>query len=231
MSFVILGKTKSYPLRKILLLLIFGIAPFVSAIGQCCPYLGIIEVFPDDPLPGDSIYLATDVTTPALGEYLGYNLFEADTLITVEACYYSGAAAQPQTYKDTINLGVKDPGQYTLDFIAYQSDDYLNCVPTDTNTIQIEFEVNAISSADHLTNVAKIDLFPNPATKEKIVIQSALPIKGIAVFDTSGKLLISVNGHNIPLYELDLSPLEAGIYFIIITDLDNRRVSKKIIKI
>ena len=85
-------------MKKTILTFSFLITILLQINAQCCPYLDNAELSPATPTNLDSIYLITQVTTPALGNYIGHTITKTDTLITVEACYFSGFLAALQTY-------------------------------------------------------------------------------------------------------------------------------------
>jgi hypothetical protein len=72
-------------MKPILILCLLFFIPHFSLNAQDGP--NIIEegthIIPENPTTEDSIYLATWVFTANWGEYLGYQLHETDTLITV----------------------------------------------------------------------------------------------------------------------------------------------------
>ncbi len=210
-------------MKKIISTLFFVIIQTIIVFGQCCPYLGTIKIIPDNPTSIDSIYLVMNVTTPCLGEYLGCQINDSGTLITVEACYYSGDATQPENYTDTINLGLKNVGIYNLNFIAFQSSNQTNCNHEDTNSIQIGFEVTANNSIEIFTNEINIDYFPNPTTG-KIKVQ-AEGIKKAEVMNMQGRIVFTGNENYI-----DLSNQTKGIYIIKITTNKGVAVEKVVLE-
>jgi hypothetical protein len=93
-------------LKKLIILIMLGFIPFHLTFSQCCPYIAEMEIIPESPDSADSIYLVTRVSTSNLGSYLGYQISDSLNLITIEACYYMDSLTMPQSYIDTISLGI-----------------------------------------------------------------------------------------------------------------------------
>lgn len=77
------------------------------------------------------------------------------------------------------------------------------------------------------TNHVKLSLYPNPAN-EYFNINTNKPIQALSVFDISGKnipLTITAN-HNV--YTVNISHINAGIYFVYLT-IDNNTYVKKLL--
>lgn len=72
-----------------------------------------------------------------------------------------------------------------------------------------------------------IEVYPNPAS-------STLNIKGqnmqlISIYNTDGKLVYSTDGHTSDLKQVDVSRFAAGQYYVKVTLVDNRDITKKVI--
>jgi len=164
-------------MKKIFYIVVIGFIQTTSLFSQCCPYLDNFEIVPANPTSNDTIYLISDVTTPNLGAYLGYELTGNDSLIVVEACYYWGLLTALQTFKDTINLGVKEAGTYNLHYIAYQSYSPYDCSPIiGENSHAFDFDVTTINSVFTTYDTFDVNYHPNPVV-DKVNIVSGQMMK------------------------------------------------------
>lgn len=130
---------------------------------QCCPYINSIEIIPASPTTTDNIKVVTTVTTPNQGAFIYSTHTVNGNTIDIEACYYSGLLTSPQTFYDTLNIGLLSAGTYTVDLTAYQSFDTI-CNYTDTNTSVMNFTV-----IDQISEISSINnnigqLYPNPSS-------------------------------------------------------------------
>lgn len=150
--------------------------------------------------------------------------------------------------KDGLYLGM-DYGVYYIDNTFTDWQPYSNMLP---NVIVNELEINNQTrtlyagtygrglwasplvertiGVDDVTFKEKVEIYPNPASSE-VVISSPISIEGtIKVFDITGKLLIYE--HNAVLkntYNLDISSLPAGVYFIRLNTSEGM-ATKKLLK-
>lgn len=96
-----------------------------------------------------------------------------------------------------------------------------------SNPDQIEtadfISTSILSTPENNQNSLKI--FPNP-TEDIINVMTDKNIKSITIYNLSSqRIAFETNVH-----EMDLSNLEEGIYFLEITDIDNNKARKKVIK-
>jgi len=217
-------------MKKIIYILIIGFLQTTTLLSQCCPYLNNFDIIPENPNSNDTIYLISDVTTPNLGSYLGYELTENDTMIVVEACYYWGLLTALQDFKDTIKLGVKEAGTYNLQYIAYRSDSPDDCYPIiDENSHTFNFEVTIVNSVSTTYDTFNVNYYPNPVV-DKVNITSGQMIEHIELFDSQGKLLLSEYKIEALQYALDLANIPSGIYFLRLRNKNNKEHIEKLIK-
>lgn len=109
-------------MKKIYLYLIAFIVIFsvqfsflTRTFGQCCPFL---EIIPSAPSTQDSIYAVVWSSTPNLGACLGYDINDLGSEIRITGCFVDGIATQPSLFIDTLNLGLKPIGAYTVNYCA-----------------------------------------------------------------------------------------------------------------
>jgi hypothetical protein len=158
-------------MKKIIVFLVAGFTYGSTASAQCCPYVDPIEILPASPFDTDSIYVATSVTTPNMGAYLGYEIIDQGSTKRIEACYYSGMLTALQTYKDTINLGLLTGGTYSIVFVAYQTDDAGQCIPTDSNIVSSTVNVISTLVVDEGSENS-ILLYPNPVQGDFLYVEN-----------------------------------------------------------
>ncbi len=201
--------------------------PNESILAQCCPYIDSVTIFPENPTTSDTVYLATTVTTPGQGTYLGYTLTHDAGETVVEACYYSGPLTALQTYMDTINLGVYSGGNHQISFEAYISDDAETCIRADSNSTNLTLHV---SGALHTTQPEPgISLFPNPVA-DVLNIVTTNSIQKAELHDLTGKVLRSVTAAEAQKQQLDMNQLNEGVYFLRIYFADGTEEVRKILK-
>ncbi len=216
--------------NKIIFILLFGQAGFLFA-----QQIDSVKIIPLNPTSVDSIYVITSVTmaTTANG-YLGYELNSVGTTSTIEACYKHGALDAPQTYIDTINLGVKAIGAYTLNFFAYTTY-FIPCDHSDTSDFQTNFIVTTPLAIHETESEFSFRLFPNPINSisrlEFNLIEDSEVQLGIR--DSQGRIVkmivattLEAGKHQI---DLDMTDLSSGIYFIELS-INGRQYSEKLIK-
>ncbi len=216
-------------MKKIIYILIIGLLPTTHLLSQCCPYLNDFEILPANPTSNDTLYLISDVTTPNLGWYLGHELMSNDTAIVVEACFYWTPATALQDFRDTINLGVKEPGIYNLQYIAYQSDSSSVCYPIGGNSHAFDFEVTVIDPIFPAYESFDINYYPNPVV-DKVDIVSHQMIDRIELFDSQGKLVLSEYKVDKLQHTIDLTNMPSGMYFLRLRNKNNEKRIEKLIK-
>lgn len=98
-----------------------------------------------------------------------------------------------------------------------------------TNTSSITQSVSTCAAVNELSTNNEINIFPNPA-KEQITISSSSPIRLIKMFSVDGKLVLQKNNaNNVLSQSINISELNAGIYFLNCITEEGER-SFKIIK-
>ncbi len=172
-----------------------------------------VKVIPSNPTTADSIYVITYVTmaTTANG-YLGYDLSTSGEIINIESCYKHGMLDAPQTYIDTINMGLKPIGVYTLNFTAY-STYFIPCDYSDTFNLQMNFIVSAPLEINEAACEFTFRLFPNPFSESTTLHVD--PIYFGETFYISNQLgeIVKVIQINSETILLDRENLPNGIYF------------------
>ena len=90
-----------------------------------------------------------------------------------------------------------------------------------------KFNNSSLSLNDN-NSMAIIDVFPNPTSGELYFSGDIENIKGIELYDYTGKKIKSANNNNIN--QIDISHLPIGLYLVKIIDNYNNISTKKIIK-
>jgi len=78
-------------------------------------------------------------------------------------------------------------------------------------------------------NTLSCNIYPNPATNEFNVQSSTFKVKGIEIYDVSGKKITSQTSYHSPHTSINISHLSPGIYFVKIYSDDKRFITKKLI--
>jgi len=83
---------------------------------------------------------------------------------------------------------------------------------------------NTLSSQDFSQNNLEVSLYPNPVN-DVLNIETALDIQTVEIYNIQGQKVLSSNQK-----QINTQNLSAGIYLVNITDTNNNKISKKIIK-
>ena len=217
-------------MKKIILLFTLTFLIFCQNIKaqECCPYLNHAELTPNPASTIDSIFLITQVATPNLGKFLGYEITETDTLTTVEGCYYSGLLTAIEVYDDTLNLGVRPNGIFKVNFIAHQSSNDSMCNIMSSKNIALSINVEGGNSTKEL-EINAVRVFPNPF-KNRVVISSDDHLTDLRLYNQLGVLVLEKNNISTHQIELYLEELPEGIYYMQGSSKEGNMFSKKLIK-
>ena len=195
-----------------------------------------VKIIPLNPTTTDSIYVITSVTMATTSNgYLGYDLSTSGTIINIEACYKHGMLDAPETYIDTINLGVKPIGEYTLNFVAY-STHFIPCDHSDISEFQTTFIVTAPLGINESESKFTFSLFPNPLNSNANLEFELLEDSEVelSIRDTHGRLIKSLvlttldAGTN--QIVIDMSHFSSGVYFLDLT-INGDHFIEKLIKL
>jgi len=96
-------------------------------------------------------------------------------------------------------------------------DSIASCIPTITNVVEQK-------SSD-----ASINIFPT-IVENKCHINGIKDMNALFVYDLDGKKILAMSLNNLSNLELSTEKFDSGIYFIVLSDLDQKRLSFKIIK-
>ena len=116
------------------------------------------------------------------------------------------------------DLGV---GQHQIVLEAYDRFDHFY-----SDTVNVT--VSLCTGIEESEKDAMMNLYPNPASS--IVTVSASDLTRVELLDVSGRLLQVESISNANSFDLNVSTVPAGVYFIRVTRLDGAVVSKRLIK-
>jgi hypothetical protein len=160
-------------IRKILLtcLVLVAIVGSFNAQTNCCPYISPIEIIPTQPTTSDSVRIVTQTTTPGYGQEISYSFSMQGNLIQLNGCFADGMLTVPRTFLDTTMLGPLQGGFYTVNYLGTISSNDTVCVPVDSNSVTLNFEVvNLASIANEGLPSNDFSIAPNPVVDEFSVI-------------------------------------------------------------
>ena len=140
---------------------------------------------------------------------VAYHIYRNDELLSV---------TKNTTYTDE-NLSI---GNYEYYIITYYE---MDCISDSSNHIKEEIEVGieVFGESDGIV------LYPNPTAGELRVTSYELQVTNVEIFDIYGRNLTPHTTHLLPHTSLDISHLQAGIYFVKI-QTEKGIIIKKIIK-
>lgn len=180
----------------------------------CCVEVDTAYLLPASPIYDTTqVQLVSEITTPAPGKLLSKSAVGGTDTAQIEYCYFSDTLPGPQTFRDTITLGVYPAGTVHLDLQAWQSDDSTSCNPTDTAHYSFPFTVDSTNSMKlPEAEKASFRIFPNPARDELRVERSPFGKMSLRIHSRQGRLLWE--GQINQRKRIDLSNWSPGIYII-----------------
>jgi hypothetical protein len=157
------------------------------------PFVYPLQVIPANPTTADTIYIITRVTTTEDGVYLGNDVYNLpNRKIRIEACYFNDAAeSEVNEYIDTINLGTKQLGTWTVEYEAFLSGHDMVCNEhLDSNDVSTTFSILYLST-DEPGWPPTIRVYPNPVANGVLYIKLADPteIVNVKVYNSLGELV------------------------------------------
>ena len=103
-----------------------------------------------------------------------------------------------------------------------------NSEGSDTKELSITIE-ECVGIEELKIENGELSIYPNPTTGELTITNYELRIENVAIFDVYGRNVLPHTAYRIPHTVIDISELQAGIYFVRITT-EKEIVMKKIIK-
>ena len=113
---------------------------------------------------------------------------------------------------------------YTLPFNPFFNDDSYSYYYID----DIEVREGA-SSLNDLNPSVSLSVYPNPAL-DKISIKSVRPLSKITLYDLQGRSMFEKKGLSNEYFQIDISNVSKGLYFLQVELLNEQLITQKIIK-
>jgi hypothetical protein len=98
---------------------------------------------------------------------------------------------------------------------------------TYSKRFKVVFENGALGTND--ATLQAVSLYPNPTQNTVTIVSPQTAVKSATVYDLRGRKVSEVDFSNTTSYQVDLSNLEAAVYFVNILT-DNGVVNKRVIK-
>ncbi len=193
------------------------------------PAIDSLKFLPESPVAGDEVKVIIYTTFPYGDcDLANHSMDVQDGSIVLDLVYTMGAAAYICHSTDTVTIGLLEKGEYPLEVNLYVETGLtgeLTLEDTKSTIIPVSLELGVvIPSAD-----SKIRIYPNPFYDELSIVTDLI-IDNAAIFSVIGEKTVLCEAC-IPGQLIDLSNLQNGAYFLMITDKDGNRYSQKIIKI
>jgi hypothetical protein len=179
----------------------------------------VLQYLQNEVSPPYVLYVSTHAPSE---ESLVFTTHNEETIKVKYACW---------AYYLNEHPSIKEPCQHRYLFVKENNGNLLEIVASNDITPDLtEWTLVPLSVIDGDRNNS-ITLYPNPTTGELRITNYELRITGIEVFDVYGKYHSSlVTRHETDETVIDISSLQAGIYFVKITTNANIQ-PKKIIKL
>ena len=137
---------------------------------------------------------------------------------------YTAAGGEQYMYIGNFERNVDIDTLYVLPFNPFGNDDSYSYYFIDD--VQVR---EGILSVGDMDSHFSLKTYPNPAI-EKVFIESAMPISRITLFDAQGRIMFEKTGLQQAKFDINISNLPGGIYFLRMNMADERRVVRKIMK-
>jgi hypothetical protein len=214
-------------MKKITLFFCFSFAVF-SAEAQL-PIVATPTIIPQNPTATSFIKVVTKVTTPNPIVLVNLNTFTVTGLqIKIKGCFGEQPLFPPgQSYIDTLLIGQLPPGNYQISQKAYLSSTHQHCTPIDSNQVVLTLTV---SSGTVTTSSSPIEwsvdrnynVYPNPSVNS-LFINGVLNETELSIFSANGAL---IRQELLNKNSIDIHDLQAGLYFITLTDKGKSHTEK-----
>jgi hypothetical protein len=206
-------------MKKITLFFCFSLVVFCTEAQQ--PLVSTPTIIPQNPTATSFIKVVTKVTTSNPIVVVNLNSYTVTGLqIKIKGCYGQAALLPPfQSYIDTLMIGQLPPGNYQISQKAYLSSTNQHCTPIDSNQVAFTLTVTSgtvttLNNSIELTEGGNYNVYPNPSVN-RLFIDGVLNETELSIFSANGSLI-----RKELLYKnsIDIKDLQAGLYFIRITD-------------
>lgn len=175
-------------------------------------------------------YLACKVRTGYSGCWiLGTSLNVQDDTLSLAVCYGSGSAASTCTRYDTFCLGNVLNGAYKIQFIASHTYNYVDCIVAEQrDSAYTTLQIGSVGISE--ANNSKLKVYPNPAEGSLHCSLAANKLSGTyAIHNLHGVMVTGNTAIHQPNFDIDISQLPCGIYYLTLQD-DKQCYVKKFVK-
>lgn len=189
-----------------------------------------LQILPSNPTETDSIFIITNVSTFYQGISFGNQIIQNTEEVIIEGCYIGGSAASPSVFIDTLNIGIKPLGDYSVTFNAHYSTSWDSCTYSDVIVVDTTFSSQLVGTGEILNSTAcDLQVYPNPCSDIlHIKSESSSRIKIIGI--TGIEISCPRRKENGILTSLDTSHLQSGIYFVMFTDCHGELRTERFVK-
>ncbi|MCX7548842.1 peptidoglycan DD-metalloendopeptidase family protein [Xanthomarina sp. F1114] len=94
-------------------------------------------------------------------------------------------------------------------------------------TVTHSFNISTLSMEEETIESTRI--YPNPAT-HNVAIKTGKTLESATIYDVRGKIIKSVYFNENSIYNLDISNISKGMYFLTVVSIENEQESFKLIK-
>ncbi|MEM7658404.1 MAG: T9SS type A sorting domain-containing protein [Bacteroidota bacterium] len=166
-----------------------------------------LQLIPAQPVVGDSLYFAFTLHTGTQGFYHGTSVWqEVNTgLISATACVFAGPLQQPDSFRDTIFVGMATLDPFRLELSVRRT------WQTDTCTI---YNVTFSTQFEQEIFPSNFSLFPNPVSGEEVSLLSVVPVTEVHLFDSKGRWIQSESFASAQQISFPVAHLSSGHYVL-----------------
>lgn len=184
-----------------------------------------LKIIPTNPTANDDIKLVIHATfSSGSCDLNNYNVVVQEGNITVITNFTVGDAEYICSSADTVSLGSFTAGSYELTALLT-----INLMEAIFDTETINFEVSSVTFEEELTANTSISIHPNPVLTT-LKIESDLSFSILEIFEVTGKKVREINMTS-SIENINVSDLKSGVYFVVLTDDNGVRHTKKMVKI
>jgi hypothetical protein len=168
---------------------------------------------------------ATDAEITAFTNSLALNTWDCPDVLSVDGNLADFNCDAKSALKDTINIEGTGDTTVVLVIKAGGNNEY-NILIDDVKVLKIE----GGGSSVHNTLNSSLSVFPNPAGNE-INISLNNTIQNIQVVNIIGQVVYSAENVGLNNVDIDFSTPKAGVYYVVVTDINGNTSTVKTIKL
>jgi hypothetical protein len=115
----------------------------------------------------------------------------------------------------------------TITNLSEENYEFLSNAGTFNNRFTLQFQSLVLDANDN--GLEDISIYPNPTNGQLHIVSSILTVKNVKIYDLGGRVVEEQSFTSNPSYAIDLSRLDASLYFVEITT-ENGSITKRIVK-